>query len=363
MSGTDRATRVLLIGPAPEERGGQAVQAQRLLSYLGRLPSLRVTFRPIRPVLPRWLQWTQQVKYLRTAVSETAYLGVLLGRIPRVDVVHVFSASYFAFLLAAAPPIILGRLLGKRVILNYRSGEADDHLSRWGWHAKPLLRLANVIVAPSAYLVEVFARHGLAARAIHNFVELDQIVHRPRPRPRPRFLANRNFHPLYNVECVIRAFAIIQDQLPEASLVLVGEGPERPALERLVRQLDLRQVRFAGSVPPERMGQVYDDADVYLNAPNIDNMPNSILEAFAAGLPIASTNAGGIPHILADGLEGLLVPVGNHEALAAAALRLVQEPGLAQRLTAAGRARVASQFTWESVREQWAALYAGVEPR
>jgi glycosyltransferase involved in cell wall biosynthesis len=285
------------------------------------------------------------------------YLVSLLARIPRADVVHVFSASYFSFLLAPAPAILLARLLGKCVVLNYRSGEADDHLARWGWHAKPIMRLAHAIVTPSGYLVEVFARHGLRAESVENFVDLGAIPYRVRARPAPRFLANRNFESLYNVACVIRAFAVIQEHIPQARLTLVGRGRQRAELEALVGTLGLQGVTFTAAVPPAEMARLYGDAEVYLNAPNIDNMPNSVIEAFAAGLPVVSTAAGGIPFIVTDGVDGLLVPVGDAAALAAAALRILAEPGLAERLTGAARARVVETYSWDAVRVRWLALY------
>lgn len=357
MSGSAETIRVLLIGPSLRKLGGQAIQARRLRDAFGKVSGLEVSFVPIDPLLSGLLVRLQQVRWVRTVVTEIAYLGSLLRRIPRVDVVHAFSASYFSFLLAPAPAILLARLMGKKVVVNYRSGEAEDHLAHWGWHARPLLRLAHAIVTPSEYLVGIFAAHGLKAESIENFVDLDTIPFRTRERPAPRFLANRNFEPLYNVACVVRAFALVQQEFPTATLTLVGTGSGRAELDGLVDELGLRGVRFAGAVAPEEMARLYGEADLYLNAPDIDNMPNSIIEAFAAGLPVVSTAAGGIPFIVTDGVDGLLVPVGDSAALAAGALRVLREPGLAARLTGAARARAAATYSWDAVRARWLALY------
>ena len=357
MSGSAETIRVMLIGPSLRKLGGQAIQARRLLEAFGKVPGLDVSFLPIDPPLRGLAGRLQQVRFARTLVTEIAYLGSLLARIPRTDVVHAFSASYFSFLLAPAPAILLARLFGKKVVLNYRSGEAEDHLARWGWHARPLLRLAHAIVTPSEYLVGVFAHHGLRAESVENFVELDAVPFRARPHPAPRFLSNRNFETLYNVSCVVRAFALVQREVPEATLTLVGTGSRHAELEGLVGALGLRGVRFTGAVRPEEMARLYGEAEVYLNAPDIDNMPNSIIEAFAAGLPVVSTSAGGIPFIVSDGVDGLLVPVGDSAALAAAALRVLREPGLAGRLTRAARARAESTYSWDAVRLRWLALY------
>src|SRR6185295_3116641 len=102
------------------------------------------------------------------------------------DVVHIFSASYFSFVLAQTPAIIIAKLLGKKILLNYHSGEAEDHLTRWR-SASPTIRLANEVAVPSEYLVRVFARFGIKARAINNLIELEHFTFRKRRPLAPRF--------------------------------------------------------------------------------------------------------------------------------------------------------------------------------
>jgi glycosyltransferase involved in cell wall biosynthesis len=353
----DGPLRVTLVGPSLDILGGQAVQASRLLGRFASSPALAPDFLPVNPRLPGPFRLLQRIKYVRTVVTFAAYVWSLLRRLPGTEVVHAFSASYWSFLLAPAPALVLGRLLGRRVVLNYRSGEAEDHLRRWRRIALPLMRLADRIVVPSGYLVEVFARFGLPATAISNFVDVEQIPFRARPALRPRFLSNRNFEAHYNIPCVLRAFARIQAVVPEAQLALVGQGKERPALERLARELGLREVTFAGAVSPERMEGFYAAADIYLNAPDIDNMPTSIIEAFAAGLPVVSTSAGGIPWIVRNQENGLLVPRNDDAAMASESLRLLSDASLASRIAATAYAEVLARFTWPAVEEEWIRLY------
>lgn len=357
--GSDRGgapLRILLVAPSLDILGGQAIQAARLLVRLGNEPSLEVGFQPINPRLPAPFDRLQAIKYVRTVVTSLLYIGQLLARVPAYDVIHVFSASYLSFVLAPTPAVLIAKLFGKRVALNYRSGEADDHLRRWRHTALPVLRLADILVVPSGYLVDVFARFGLCARAIHNIVETDQFRFRLRSPLRPVFLANRNLEPLYNVGCVLRAFALIQRRHPDARLTVAGDGSQRAELERLARELGLRYTEFVGRVAPARMPELYDNADVLLNAPNIDNMPHSILEAYSAGLPVVTTDAGGIPYIVEDGRTGLIVPRGDEGALARATLRLFVEPKLASELAAAAHAEC-RHYSWEAVRGDWRRLY------
>lgn len=352
--------RVCIVAPSLDILGGQAIQAKRLLERLSAQPAVRVEFLPVNPRLPGPLRMLQRIKYVRTLVTETVYLATLLLRLPRIDVAHIFSASYFSFLLAPAPALLIARLFGKKTLLNYRSGEAEDHLSRWRRTALPVLRRADRIVVPSGYLVDVFARFGLEAEAIPNFVDFDLFRFRERDPLRPVFLANRNLEPLYNVTCVLDAFARIQRAVPEARLIVAGDGSERRRLEERAAALRLREVEFVGRVDQAGMARLYDRADIYLNAPDIDNMPGSILEAYAAGLPVVTTDAGGIPYIVEHEETGLLVPRGDDAALAEQALRLLADPALAQRLIRRAHEECRTRYSWQAVEQQWVSLYRGV---
>jgi glycosyltransferase involved in cell wall biosynthesis len=348
--------RLLLVAPSLRILGGQAVQANYLMQHLSREPMFQVSFVAHNPRLPGPLRLLQRIKYVRTIVTSLAYCASLLLKIPRNDVVHVFSASYFSFLLAPTPAILIARLFGKKVILNYRSGEAEDHLRCWPRTAVPIMRLADELIVPSPYLVDVFRKFGLHARAIANIIDFDHFTFHERKPLRPIFLSNRNFYHLYNVACIVRAFAIIQRKFPEATLTIAGGGSQRLALEGLVRELKLRNVEFYGPVPPNKMNHLYDDAHVYLNSSNIDNMPGSILESFASGLPVVTTNAGGIPYIVTHERTGLLVPKNDHEAMASRAIQLLESPTLAESI-ARNAYEQCSAYKWEAVRDTWLAAY------
>lgn len=352
----DAPLRVCLVGPSLDIVGGQSVILDRLLARFRATPGIEVSFVAVNPRLPGPLRALQRVKYVRTVVTSVAYVASLVRRLREVDVVHAFSASYWSFLLAPVPAMLVGRMYRKAVVLNYHSGEADDHLANWRT-AVPLARLAHAIAVPSGYLVDVFRRHALGARAVFNFVEVDAIPFRPRAALRPRFLSNRNLEALYNVACSIRAFARVQEAVPEAELVVAGEGRERAALEGLVASLRLRNVRFVGRVAHGDMPALYDAADVFLNSPDLDNMPSSIIEAYAAGLPVVTTDAGGIPYIVRHEATGMMVPTGDDAAMADQALRLLSDPALVARITAQARAECLDRYVWPAVREAWLQLY------
>jgi L-malate glycosyltransferase len=352
----ERPIRVCHIAPSLDMVGGQSIQAARLLEGLKEAPEVKAELLPINPALPGPLRRLQRIKYARTVVNTLAVLILLIFRLPRYDVVQVYAASYFSFFLTPAPAVLIAKLYCKRVIMHYHSGEAEDHLSHWYWMAAPLIRLADVVIAPSGYLVDVFARFGLRARAIFNITAMDQYRFRGRKPVRPIFFTSRSHEPLYNVPCVLRAFALIQRRYPEASLTVGGDGRERRRLEQLARALELRNTTFTGLIPSGHMAAVYDAHDIYLTATDIDNMPCSITESFAAGLPVVTTNAGGVPYIVRHEETGLMVERDDHEALAANAIRLLEDQELAAAIASRAREECA-QYSWPRIKGQWLAVY------
>jgi len=348
--------RVALIASGPGTPGGQEVQAAALQDRL-REEGHQVTRIPIDPRFPPSLSWVRRWPYVRTLVNQALYLPSL-RRLREVDVAHIFSASFWSFLLAPAPAIAVSRLYGKRVVLHYHSGEAEAHLARWGLLVHPFLRWVDDIVVPSEYLKEVFARHGHRARVIHNIVDTGRFRYRDRPPLRPRFLSARSLEPHYRVDVTIRAFSKLKARYPDATLTVAGSGSEEKHLRGLADALGGGGVRFAGAVDPRQMPDLYEEADILLNASVVDNQPVSVLEAFAAGLPVVSTASGDLANLIHHRTTGLLVPRENPEAMADAASYLLGNPNRAQ-LIARGARREAEKYRWESVRNSWLAVYAG----
>jgi glycosyltransferase involved in cell wall biosynthesis len=349
---------IAIVAPSMGILGGQAVQASRLLKSWRDDSDIHAWLVPVNPLPPRPLRWTLRVKYVRTLATQVLYWPSLVRELRKADVVHVFSASYFSFLLAPLPSVLVARLLGKPVVMNYRSGEAPDHLKRSAI-ARTTLRSVDRNAVPSRFLNEVFAGFGIHSEIIPNIVDVERFRFRRRDRLHPRILSTRNFEPLYNLPCTLRAFRLVQDRHPQASLTLVGGGSQEPSIRRLADELRLEHVTFAGQVPPDEIWRHYAAADIYLQTPDIDNMPTSILEAFASGCPVVATRAGGVPAILDHGVHGLLVPCRDHQAAADAMLRLLDDPALAVRVADAAF-ETCTRYQWSSVRSQWVALYRGV---
>jgi glycosyltransferase involved in cell wall biosynthesis len=345
---------IAIVAPTRNILGGQSIHATLLAEEL-RGTGYDVRYLPIDPPFPRGLRSLKRARFLRTLVNECLYVPSLAS-LRHADIVHIYSASYWSFVLAPVPAILAARQLGKPVLLNYHSGEAADHLAHWGRLVHPWLKMVDDIVVPSRYLEQVFAAHGYRARVIHNAIDTSRYRYRPRTPLRPHFLSVRNFEAHYGVDQILVAFALIKTTFPEATLTVAGVGSQRQELHRLSQALKLADVQFLGRVEPEAMPALYDSADVFLNSSFIDNQPLSLLEAMAAGLPIVTTGVGDIVHMMGNGAHGTLVPTGDPAAIAKAAMLLLEQPERA--LLMAQRAKQAlTQYAWPTVTRQWADLY------
>ncbi len=348
--------RILVAAPSLDILGGQSHRASLLLDWLNREPGFTASFVPHNPRLPGGLKWLQQIKYVRTVVTSLWYWALLLFHVRRCDVLHVFSASYYSYLLSVMPALLIAKIYGKKSVLNYHSGEAEDHLKNWPLTAVPTMKWATAIVVQSGYLQSVFSKFGLKAEIISNSIDLAQFYFRERKPLQPVFLSNRLHEPLYNVACILLAFELIQRRYPESRLIVAGDGSLRPELEALAVKLELKGVEFIGRVEFDQMPALYDRADIYLNAPNLDNMPSSILESYSVGMPVVTTEAGGIPHILRHEETGLLIGLNDHIEMANAAIRLLEDQSLAEKIIQQAL-KECDKYGLARERRSWIGLY------
>lgn len=347
--------RVAIVAPSTRILGGQSVQAGLLTRLWRDDADADVRLIPVDPDFPAALRWAERVPLLRTLVRAPIYVASLWHGLADMDVAHIFSASYWSFLLAPAPALLMARKRGAKTVLNYRSGEARDHLSKWRM-ALPFLKKADRVVVPSRFLRDVFAEFGLRADIVPNLVDLTQFTYRPRRPLLPRLVCTRGFEPYYDVDLVVRAFARVQDAFPAASLCLVGSGSLEQRIRATVRELQLDGVEFTGAVARDRIGQFYDRNHVFVNASWLDNMPVSLLEAFAAGTPVVTTAPDGIRYIVEHERTGLLCAPKDWQGLAENVLRLLRNPDFALGL-ARNAYEESRRYRWQTVRGQWLEVY------
>ncbi len=346
--------KIAMVAPSLDILGGQGVQAYDLSAALER-EGFKVLFIAVNPRFPFGLGWLRRIPWLRTVLNQLLYISSL-SKLRHVDAVHIFSASYWSFLLAPVPAILTARWFGKRIILNYHSGEASDHLLHWGRRVHPWLRMVDEIVVPSQYLQEIFTEHGYVTQVIKNIINTSSFRYRPRKPLQANLLSTRNLESHYGVINTLQAFAIFKKQCPDALLTIAGYGRELDRLQCWVAAQKLNGVRFIGRVEPKVMPQVYDEADIFLNSSTVDNQPVSILEAFAAGLAVVSTPTGDIPAMVIDKTTGLIVPHNDPQAMADAISLLLQHPQQTAQMTESARNEV-EKYTWSRVCDEWARLY------
>ncbi len=351
--------KVVIVAPSLRSIGGQAVQANLLFRLWENDPEVEVSLLVIDPPLPTWLAWAERVPSVRTILREPIYLWHLWCSMNGIDVVHIFSASYWSFLLAPVPAWIFAKVRHRKSIINYRSGEARDHLQRFR-SGKFVLARVDKIVTPSHYLADVFGEFGLRTAVVPNLVDLSQFGFRERFPLRPHLICTRGFSDYYSVDVVVRAFAEVKKEYPKARLDLVGGGPLETAIRKQVADLNLSGVNFVGIVARDHVGKYYDGADIFINASWLDNMPVSIIEAFGAGTPVVTTSPECMSYLVEHERTGLLSKVGDEKALAANVIRLLRDPSFASKL-ARNAYEESRKYTWQVVREQWLRVYRNLE--
>ncbi len=245
---------------------------------------------------------------------------------------HAVSAYLARQLLGAKAPKLVVTLHGTDV-LTLGADPALQPVLELG------IRAADAVTTPTRYLAAEAQRvFGVEPTVIGNFVDTSRFTPAPDRRPGHALVHNSNFRPLKRVGDVVRIYAEVRRKLPGATLTLIGDGPERPKVERLAAQLGV-PVTFAG----EQLDVVplLQASDVFLFPSETESFGLAALEALACGVPVVASRTGGLPELIDDGLSGALLPVGDVAGMAAKTLSLLEQPGSASRA-----ARAAAEAKW-----------------
>jgi glycosyltransferase involved in cell wall biosynthesis len=350
-----------LVGPLPPPFGGMANQTRQLY-FLLRSEGIAVTL--IQTNTDYQVKWAANIKGLRAIFRLFPYLIALWKQTGKVDCLHVMANSGWSWQLYAAPAVWIGCLRKVPVVVNYRGGDAERYFRASIKWVAPTLRNASAIIVPSGFLEQVFSIFGFRAEIIPNIVDLNKFAFKHRVSladiNSPRLVITRNLEKIYGIETAIEAVAILKQRFPKIKVFIAGSGPLHDVLLKQVEELCLAEnVEFTGKLTPEQIAGLYHDVDIMLNPTTVDNMPNSVLEALANGLPVVTTNVGGIPYIVSDNETALLVDMNNPVMMAAKVEQLIDNPGLYEKLVLNGIAQVES-YNWENVKHQWLGLYSRV---
>jgi glycosyltransferase involved in cell wall biosynthesis len=356
---TAEGLRIGLVGPLPPPSGGMANQTLQLATLLRAEGAVVEVIQVNRPYQPAWIG---NIRGIRALFRLPPYLVQLWRTASRVELFHIMANSGWSWHLFSAPAIWIARLRGKPVVVNYRGGEADNFLGKALFWIKPSLDRTDAIIVPSGFLEAVFDRYGFTTEVVPNIINLTRFSAGENSassseEPVQCVLVARNLEPIYDNATALRAFGIVKNSYPALQLIIAGTGPERQALEKTVAELGLADaVTFTGRVDNENMPALYRKAQVMLNPSLVDNMPNSVLEALASGVPVVSTNVGGVPYVVEHDKTALLVPPQDPQAMATAIIALLKDPARANRFREAGIQSV-QQYTWPKVRSRLLEVY------
>lgn len=354
--------RIGLVGPLPPPYGGMANQMRQLEKLLRNEGVIVDLVQVNSHYYPKWVG---KIKGIRAAFRLLPYLFNLWQSANEVQLFHIFANSGWSWHLFAAPAIWIARFRNKPVIINYRGGEADEFFEKQFFWVKPSLLKTNAIIVPSGFLEVVFKKRGFFSSIVPNIIDLSRFSAETSTKnllktDSPRILVARNLELIYDNTTALHAFSIVVKNFPTSKLTVTGSGPERQNLEKLVAELGLQDsVTFTGRKNNKEMAALYQNSDIVVNPSLADNMPISILEALASGVPVVSTDVGGVPYLVSHEKTALLVPVQNPAAMADAILSLIKNPTKYQQIRSEGL-NLVKNYSWPAVRTLLFGVYENV---
>ncbi len=278
----------------------------------------------------------------------------------KFDAVVLEVYSGLSFIIADVVGLLC-RIFKLPLVMVLHGGNLPEFIERRPQWTKRVLERANFLVAPSPFLAEKIGRYGFEIRIIPNVVNLENYPFRERSEIEPRLVWMRSFHELYNPEMAVEVLAELRLSVPGATLTMAGNDK---GLENKVKELAQNvglsgAVKFAGFLDEEQKLKEFSGADIYINTNRVDNMPVSVLEACAFGLPVVATNVGGLPYLIGDGENGVLVANESVGEMTAAIKYLLDNPGFTRKISRGGRL-LATRSAWSSVRRDWEKLFGEI---
>lgn len=275
-------------------------------------------------------------------------------------VVDIFSG--YSFFWAEVVTKIL-RSLNKPYILVLRGGGLVEFCTSHVIRTKKVFRKAIEIITPSKYLQEGLVELRPNIKYLPNALDLNLFYFKHRESITANLVWVRALHQIYQPQVAVKALALLKDQFPNIHLSMTGQDKKdgsREIIQNIIHDDSLKtNVTWIGQIPRISVPEILQKADIFLNTTLYEGFGTSVLEAAACGLCIVTTNVGELPYLWEEGVDALLVPPRNPEAMAAAVTRILTEPGLAARLSANARKK-AERYDWSVILPQWEALFEKV---
>lgn len=342
---------IAVLGPFPPRPGGVSVQCAILVD---KLQGAGANVTPINTDVPSLRSWGRVGRWLLPFAQIPSLIWQMWRTRKQWDILHVHPASWWGFMPAVVG--LIAKSWGKHLVMSYHGGSIANFFASWTWLIRPVLRRYDAILALTPTHACVFEQYGFDVQVVPNIVPVETFSFRPRGPVAPNILWLRQLVARYRPDDALQIFAAVQRVHPDATLTLAGGGVLTAQITKEIVDLGLAGITLTGHLPDARIPVVYNAADIFLNTSAADNQPQTLIEASASGLPVVSSNAGGIPDLIADGENGLLAPIGDIMALTDAILRLLDDPDLAQSLSVAAHQN-AERFAWPQVAPQLARAY------
>ena len=305
----------------------------------------------------------QEGYYVTYASSKThkgaRLLDMLLSCIihrKTTDVVLIDTYStqnfYYAFFVSQ-----LCRILKLKYVPRLNGGNLPLRLKKYPKMCHAIFKPAYKLVSPSKYLKASFESFGYNKISyIPNSLDLEKYIFNVKDLQEVNLLWVRSFSKIYNPMLAVRVLKALQDDNIKANLCMVGPDSDGSleSVKQLAQTLKV-SVKFTGKLSKEDWIALAKEYNIFLNTTNFDNMPVSVIEAMALGLPIVTTNVGGLPYLITNEKDGLLVPPNNVDAFVVAIKQLINNPETSKALALNARLKV-EKFDWNVIKYQWIKL-------
>lgn len=282
----------------------------------------------------------------------------VVGKSPHYKIAIVPYYGSFRSLVWEIITTRLLKMLGKKVVLVMHGGSIPEKLKRKPTRYLKNIRRADVVVCPSHFFMHVLSQYNLQGKLIENVVNLSEYRFQPKKQFRPKLFWMRTLEDLYNPEMAVRVGAILAKKYDDFEMVMAGyDRGSLAMLTELAEKLGVAgKIHFPGYISLEQKLRYAQEYDFYICTNRVDNAPVSFIEMMALGLPIVSVNIGGIPFLIENNENGLLVDLDDDAAMADAIIGLIETPekGIKMIKTAL---EFSKQFDEVPVLEKWKNLF------
>jgi len=273
----------------------------------------------------------------------------------KYDIFHIHGCSFFGF-FPIVIGVIIGSLLKKKIIITYHGGGLDEFINKYKTKVMYYLNKADIITVPSKYLQNILNDNSIKSKYLPNIIRDDNVYFKKRDILKPNLIVTRTLDEVYNIPLVIMTFKDLKKVVPDAKLKIVGDGKLKNEIFELVKKENIDDIEFVGRVPNSKIGEILNTSDIFINPSNKDNMSLSLFEALACGLAVISTNVGGIPDYITDGINGFLIEPNNKEQLTNKILYVLNNQAEVQKIIDNGY-QTFEKLTLRNLKSEYLKLY------